>query len=56
MAGAMVFPCFVDMHTHLDKGHIWGRAPNPDGTFMGALTTVGADREANWSAGDVRGG
>ncbi|WP_224823671.1 cytosine deaminase [Cognatishimia sp. MH4019] len=54
MAGAMVFPTFVDMHTHLDKGHIWGRAPNPDGTFMGALTTVAADRAANWSADDVR--
>ena len=54
MARAMVFPAFTDMHAHLDKGHIWGRAPNPDGTFMGALTTVGADREANWSAEDVR--
>ncbi len=53
MGGAIVFPCFVDMHTHLDKGHIWGRAPNPDGTFMGALTTVGADRAANWSTDDV---
>ena len=54
MKGAMVLPAFTDMHTHLDKGHIWGRAPNPDGTFMGALTTVGADRAANWSAEDVR--
>jgi cytosine/creatinine deaminase len=54
MGGAMIFPCFVDMHTHLDKGHIWPRAANPDGTFMGALTTVGADRAANWSAEDVR--
>ena len=54
MRGAMVLPCFTDMHTHLDKGHIWHRAPNPDGTFMGALTTVGADRAANWSAADVR--
>ncbi|MFN4058484.1 MAG: cytosine deaminase [Roseinatronobacter sp.] len=53
MGGAMVFPCFIDMHTHLDKGHIWPRAANPDGTFMGALTTVGADREANWNAIDV---
>ena len=53
MAGAMVFPAFVDMHTHLDKGHIWGRAPNPDGTFAGALTTVRADTEAHWSADDV---
>lgn len=54
MDRSMVLPCFVDMHTHLDKGHIWPRAANPDGTFMGALTTVGADRAANWSATDVR--
>ncbi|OWU68838.1 cytosine deaminase [Roseovarius sp. 22II1-1F6A] len=54
MRGAMVFPAFTDMHTHIDKGHIWGRAPNPDGTFDGALATVGADRIANWSAEDVR--
>ena len=54
MQGAMALPCFVDMHTHLDKGHIWPRSPNPDGTFMGALTTVGADRVARWTAADVR--
>ncbi len=52
--GSMVFPCFVDAHTHLDKGHIWPRASNPDGTFPGALAAVGADRERNWSADDVR--
>ncbi len=51
---AMLFPAFVDMHTHLDKGHIWDRAPNPDGTFLGAITTVAADRTANWTAEDVR--
>ncbi len=50
---AMVLPCFTDMHTHIDKGHIWPRAANPDGTFMGALSTVAADRSANWSAEDV---
>ena len=54
MRGAMVFPAFVDMHTHLDKGHIWPRAANPDGTFDGALATVAADRTANWAAEDVR--
>jgi cytosine deaminase len=54
MARAIVLPCLVDMHTHLDKGHIWPRAANPDGTFMGALTTVGDDRAQNWSATDVR--
>ena len=52
--GGMVWPCFVDLHTHLDKGHIFPRAPNPDGTFAAALATVGVDREARWSAADVR--
>lgn len=54
MDRAMILPCFVDMHTHLDKGHIWPRAANPDGTFMGALTTVADDRTRNWSERDVR--
>ncbi len=52
-AGRILLPCFVDVHTHLDKGHITHRAPNPDGTFMGALTTVMQDRAQNWSAADV---
>jgi cytosine/creatinine deaminase len=50
----ILFPGFVESHTHLDKGHIWPRRPNPDGTFMGALDNVGADREAHWSAQDVK--
>ncbi|MGH7389934.1 MAG: cytosine deaminase [Candidatus Rokuibacteriota bacterium] len=49
-----VWPCLLDLHTHLDKGHTWERAPNPDGTFDGALRTVAADRTAHWSAEDVR--
>ena len=53
LKGAMVLPCFTDMHTHLDKGHIWPRSANPDGSFDGALKTVGADRTARWTAGDV---
>ena len=48
-----VWPCFVDMHTHLDKGHIWERSPNPDGTFASALETVKTDREKYWQAEDV---
>lgn len=52
--GGIALPRLVDCHVHLDKGHIWPRSPNPDGTFPGALTTVAADREANWSAEDVR--
>ncbi|MDK4706326.1 cytosine deaminase [Rhizobium sp. CNPSo 4062] len=54
MKEGMVWPTFADMHTHLDKGHIWERRPNPDGSFMGALDAVRTDREANWSANDVR--
>lgn len=50
----MAWPAFVDMHTHIDKGHIWPRRPNPDRTFMGALDAVTADRAAHWSAEDVR--
>ncbi|AKI00663.1 cytosine deaminase-like metal-dependent hydrolase [Hoeflea sp. IMCC20628] len=51
--GAIAFPAFVDCHTHIDKGHIWGRKPNPDGSFPGALTAVGEDRAARWTAEDV---
>ncbi|WP_374940358.1 cytosine deaminase [Mesorhizobium sp. INR15] len=53
LAGRIVLPCFVDCHTHIDKGHIWARKPNPDGSFMGALNATGADRTARWSAEDV---
>ncbi|WP_248306800.1 cytosine deaminase [Bosea sp. AAP35] len=52
--GGIVLPRLVDAHVHLDKGHIWPRRPNPDGSFMGALNSVMADREANWSIVDVR--
>jgi cytosine deaminase len=54
LMGGQVWPGFADLHTHLDKGHIWPRAANPDGSFYGAVTTVSADREANWQAEDVR--
>jgi len=50
----MVWPTFTEMHTHIDKGHIWERTRNPDGTFMGALENVGIDRTAHWNAADVR--
>ncbi len=49
----ILLPLFVDMHTHLDKGHIWPRRPNPDGCFMSALSGVREDRRAHWSAEDV---
>jgi len=52
--GGQVWPGLVDVHAHLDKGHIWPRAENPDGTFAAALEAVERDRAANWSAADVR--
>jgi cytosine deaminase len=53
LKGAMVWPCPVDIHTHLDKGHIWPRNPNPDGTFFGALTATMNDRRARWTPDDI---
>jgi cytosine deaminase len=50
----IVLPRLVDLHTHLDKGHIWPRRANPDGTHAGARVSVMEDRAANWSADDVR--
>lgn len=50
----IVLPRFVDIHTHLDKGHIFHRSPNPDGTFLGARMATLNDRENRWSADDVR--
>ena len=52
--GGQVWPAYVDVHTHLDKGHIWPRAENPDGSFMGARLAVVDDRSANWTPEDVR--
>lgn len=49
----IVFPCFVDMHTHLDKGHSWQRCPNHDGTFDSALKMVLEDSRREWRLEDV---
>jgi len=53
MQGGQVWPGPLDAHTHLDKGHIWPRTRNPDGTFFGALNAVMGDRGAKWSEADV---
>ncbi|CAN1211875.1 Cytosine deaminase [Tumidithrix helvetica PCC 7403] len=49
----IALPCFIDVHTHLDKGHIWNRSPNPDGTFESALRAVAQDRDTRWTYEDV---
>lgn len=54
LASSMIWPCFVDLHTHIDKGHIWPRKRNPDGTRSGALSATEGDRNANWNADDLR--
>jgi cytosine deaminase len=48
----LVLPCFIDAHTHLDKGHIWERSPNLDGTFDNALITVKRDAQF-WNTEDI---
>ncbi|OQM77456.1 cytosine deaminase [Manganibacter manganicus] len=53
LKGRIVLPCFVDCHTHIDKGHIWPRSPNPDGSFIGALAANETDRCDRWNAEDV---
>src|SRR6187551_565839 len=50
---SMVLPGMVDLHTHLDKGHIWPRQPNLTGDVAGASKATMADRTARWHAQDV---
>jgi cytosine/creatinine deaminase len=49
----ILLPCLIDVHTHLDKGHIWERSPNLDGTFSQALSQGNSDREKYWQPEDV---
>ena len=49
----IVLPCFIDLHTHLDKGHIWQRSPNLDGTFDTALKTIMGDAQQYWQTEDL---
>jgi cytosine deaminase len=49
----LVFPAFVDAHTHLDKTHTWHRAQNLSGTFWEAIDVLFKDK-VNWSDADIR--
>nr|WP_249732107.1 cytosine deaminase [Roseococcus sp. SDR] len=53
LEGGQLWPGLVDAHTHLDKGHIWQRAPNPTGDFAGAVSSVMADRAAHWAEAEM---
>jgi len=48
----LVLPEFLDSHTHLDKTHSWGRAPNVSGTFQEALENLSEDKK-HWTVDDV---
>jgi cytosine deaminase len=53
MSGRIALPLFIDVHTHIDKGHIWRRKRNPVGDFPSALAATIEDRSVNWTAADV---
>lgn len=52
-ARAMIWPCFADVHCHLDKGQISHRASRGNGTFVSALEAVAADK-AHWNGVETR--
>lgn len=52
LKGRIVFPGFVDAHTHLDKAFTWDRAPNVRGEFWDAIELLGKDKD-NWTAEDL---
>jgi len=51
LAGRQLWPALVDMHVHLDKGHVIPRAV-PDGTMESARTATVEDRR-RWSRADL---
>ena len=51
--GALVLPCFVDAHTHLDKAYTVSRLGQAEPGLLGAIEAMVADR-AHWTAADVR--
>ncbi len=50
----IVWPSAVDCHTHIDKGQVWPRSPNPDGSFAGALEASAADFAGFQTDDDLR--
>lgn len=50
----IVWPLPVDCHTHLDKGLVVARSPNPDGTFDGASRSTVRDQQMHQCGEDMR--
>lgn len=53
LGGRHLWPLLVDVHTHLDKGHMVDRAPDSQGTVMGAILATASDRVAHWTYDDL---
>ena len=51
LAGRQVWPTFIDMHAHLDKGHVIPRI-QPDGTLHGGFALTVADWP-RWTPQDI---
>ncbi|MEO1019690.1 MAG: amidohydrolase family protein, partial [Pseudomonadota bacterium] len=51
--GGLVLPAFVDTHTHLDKGHMWPRTANPDGSWLAALNACRMDHARELPPEDI---
>jgi cytosine deaminase len=52
--GGQIWPTFVDLHTHLDKGQTWPRTlKNADGTIETARANVRADAIKYWNIQDI---
>ena len=55
LRGGIVLPRFVDVHTHHRQGpHLAAPPRTRTAPHAGARAAVAADREAHWSADDVR--
>ncbi len=53
LTNRQTWPMFVDVHTHLDKGHFITRSANDAGTFQGARDASHRDRTKFWTHDDV---
>ncbi|MDS9469404.1 cytosine deaminase [Paracoccus sp. MBLB3053] len=53
LQGRQLWPMLVDAHTHLDKGHVAGRAPDSGGNHNGARVATTRDRIAHWRRDDL---
>jgi cytosine deaminase len=50
--GGLLLPCFVDIHTHLDKGLLFPRTGSPEGDLFASIEAAAADR-ARWTPDEL---